>query len=97
MRAVLPGDLNAAARALMARPRQEWELLADRLIAEAHMAHRIVKRLGRMAPGLGDGSLMSRAMLCPARREAHPSDRAFLAAQEITIRRLLLWYCRMEG
>lgn len=94
MRAVLPGDLHAAARALMARPVADWAALADRLIAEAHMAHRIVKRLGRIAPGLGDGSLMSRAMLAPARRETHPADRLFLAALEITIQRLLHWYRR---
>lgn len=97
MRAILPGDLHAAARALMARPLAEWRPLADRLIAEAHMAHRIVKRLGRMHPGLGDGSLMSRAMLCPLQHEAHPSDRLFLAALTLTLGRLLRWYDRMDG
>lgn len=64
MRAVLIGDVIAAARALLAiSPAARFALL-ERLLTEAHAAHKFYKRKHRPHPKWGNGSLMARANRC---------------------------------
>jgi len=62
MRAVLPGDLSAAARVLLGLPPDERAQAARRLVQEAEIADRYRRNTGSVHPGFGSGSLMSRAL-----------------------------------
>ncbi len=65
MRPVLHGDVSNAARALLRVPQDGHEDVCARLIAEAEMADRHVKRTGQAHPLWGNGSLMSAARRRP--------------------------------
>lgn len=62
MRPILPGDLNAAARALLAVPADARPVLARRLLAQADAADRYRVRHRRAHPLWGNGSLQSAAL-----------------------------------
>lgn len=68
MRRMQIGDLLALAGAVAGRPDAFRHAL--RLCAEAHAADLYVKRLGRLHPLWGNGSLMSRARAGGARMQA---------------------------
>ncbi|UWR21033.1 hypothetical protein [Sulfitobacter sp. S190] len=57
MRAVQTGDLLAAARCLLAVAPRDRAALARQLLIEAHAADKYVKRLRKLHPQWGDGSL----------------------------------------
>lgn len=59
MRRVGPMDLHHAARALAAAPPFARACMAERISMQAHAAHKFVKRLRRLHPEWGDGSLRS--------------------------------------
>lgn len=61
MRAVLVGDVWAAARALRALPGPARARACRLLLQEADAAHRYHRRFGRAHPRWGTGSLMARA------------------------------------
>lgn len=61
MRAVLFGDIEAAARALLNCPPDAREDLCDRIVAEAGLADRYVRRMGRLHPLWGNGTLRDAA------------------------------------
>ena len=61
MRAVLAGDLWAAARALRSLPAARRASACRRLLEEADAAHRYHRRFGRAHPRWGTGSIMARA------------------------------------
>jgi len=63
MRAVGLSDLDAAARALLAVPKDRWSVTAERLIQEAHIADLWRKRFGTAHPNGGTGSLYAQAAL----------------------------------
>lgn len=63
MRGLTHGDVVAAASLLRIRPRETWDATIDRLLDQAHAADAYRKRLGRIHPRWGNGSLMS-AVLC---------------------------------
>ncbi len=65
MRPVLPGDLDRAVGALLAVPNAERAELAADLVRTARIADLYRKRLGRVHPTWGDGSLMAAAMARP--------------------------------
>jgi serine O-acetyltransferase len=62
VRRILTGDLLSAARAVAAYPPELRAGVAGQMIAEAHAAHRYFKRLHRLHPKWGNGSLMARAL-----------------------------------
>lgn len=62
MRAVMHGDVVAAARALYAHPEDARLDLIERLLLQARRADRFRRETGRVHPFWGDGSLMSAAL-----------------------------------
>ncbi len=80
MRSVLLGDIVALARVLLVVPQGDRRELAQRTIAEAHIAHRIFKRFKRPHVHWGNGSLMARANALPQEREPFSSDPDYLSA-----------------
>ena len=62
MRPLLPGDLDCAVAVVMAQPPEARADVAARLLAQADLADRYRKRLGRAHPHYGTGSLMSAAL-----------------------------------
>ncbi|WGW02523.1 DUF7742 family protein [Tropicibacter oceani] len=62
MRPVLPGDVSAAARALLAVPASARGGLARRLVLQADAADRYRRRLGKAHPFWGNGTLMAAAL-----------------------------------
>lgn len=62
MRRALIGDLLAAARVISDQPPHLRGMVMDRLIYQAHAAHRYMVRFGRPHRQWGDGSLMARAL-----------------------------------
>lgn len=65
MRRALIGDLLAAARVISAQPPNLRGIVMDRLIYQAHAAHRYMTRFGHPHLHWGDGSLMARALAEP--------------------------------
>jgi hypothetical protein len=63
MRDVTHGDTVAAASLLRRALRETWEGMLETLFERAHVADLYRKRLGRIHPRWGNGSLMS-AVLC---------------------------------
>lgn len=61
MRAVLPGDLDAAMAVLLTFSDPERPDVAAQLLARAHTADHYRKRMGRAHPIFGDGSIMAAA------------------------------------
>lgn len=61
MRPVLIGDVQAAALALAALPVAARDAALDRMFARAAAADRFRKRLGRVHPAWGDGTLAAAA------------------------------------
>jgi hypothetical protein len=61
MRRLVPADLDAAARALLAVPPTARQRLAGRLVVEADAADRYRRRFGRAHPIWGNGTLESAA------------------------------------
>ncbi|GGG64206.1 hypothetical protein GCM10011415_08420 [Salipiger pallidus] len=62
MRPVLPGDVSAAACALLLeRSGQRWQV-ARKMVCEADAADRYRRRIGRTHPQWGNGTLRSAAL-----------------------------------
>lgn len=87
MRPLLPGDISAAARALLPVPPEARAMLASRLIAEAEAADAYRQRHGRVHATWGDGTLMAAALARPTGRETGSED--YLDCQFIVIQALL--------
>lgn len=81
MRPVLPGDLSAAARALLPVPPAERRKLAARLLYEANAADCYRKRFGKAHARWGNGTLMAAAMMRPLGREPRLDDQDYLECQ----------------
>lgn len=89
MRPVLHGDVSNAARALLNVPRGARATLCARLIAEAEMADRFVRRTGRAHPFWGNGSLMSAARQRPLSDEPGFDDLSYCQCFEIVLQALI--------
>ena len=63
MRPLLYGDLSAAARVLLHRPRGSRPRLARQMLAEAEIADLDRRSTGRLHPRFGNGSLMGAARM----------------------------------
>jgi hypothetical protein len=81
MRGLTHGDVVAVASLLRTRPRETWDATVDRLLDRAHAADAYRKRLGRVHPRWGNGSLMS-TVLCesPVWPEQRLSDPRYVEA-----------------
>lgn len=88
MRPLLPGDLIAAARVLLAVPEAERPVAIRRMIAEAEIADRYRKRLGRGHRLYGNGSLMAAAMRRQLLPEPFLGDPDYLDCLATVIRAL---------
>jgi len=86
MRPVLPGDVRAAALALMAVPRQERMAAFEAILSRAKAADRYRKRLGRVHPAWGDGTLAAAAG--PGADEPLADDPTYLDATMHVLTRL---------
>lgn len=89
MRQILHGDLTAAARVLRTVAPAAREGLLLRMIAEAEVADRYRRRLGRVHPRFGDGSLMAAALRRRPRPEPFLSDSDYLCCLGQVIAALL--------
>lgn len=79
MRPILPGDVRAAALALLPVPLAARDAALARIFARAEAADRYRKRLGRVHPAWGDGTLAAAARAAADEPMAdHP---AYLDAQ----------------
>ncbi len=81
MRPVLPGDISAAARALLPVPKAARERLAKMLIKEATAADKYRKKFRRSHAHWGNGTLMAAAMMRPLAQEPRLDDRDYLECQ----------------
>ena len=93
MRAVLMGDVIAAARALLAFEPVERQALLVRMIDQAEQADRYRKRLGRAHPNWGNGSLMAAASRWPQAPEPFLSDPDYLDCLQMVLGRLARRRC----
>jgi hypothetical protein len=89
MRALAPADLTAAARALLALPEAQREAAAGRLLCEAEAADRHRKRLGRVHPRWGGGTLEGAARGWPLAPPRPLADTEFLACLWLIIGAIL--------
>lgn len=90
MRPVLHGDLITAARALEALAPPVRAQAAKAWLREAHAADLYRKRLGRVHPRWGNGSLMGRVIGEPCRPDG-PIGAAYLQALSLLIAALGAW------
>jgi hypothetical protein len=86
MRPLLPGDLECAVAVVMVQPPEARAGVAAELLAQADLADRFRKRLGRAHPDYGTGSLMSAV-----------HDASYCAALIVVLTALQDWRGRMVG
>ena len=90
MRPVLPGDLSAAARALLTVPSCARPSLAHSLLEQAEAADRYRRREGRAHPLWGNGSLQSAALARRVSPEPCLDDPEYLDCQIAVLEALRL-------
>ncbi|MGJ8546792.1 MAG: DUF7742 family protein [Sulfitobacter sp.] len=83
MRALHCVDLSLAARALCAAPPPQRAALAKTLCAQADLADRYRKRLGKIHPKWGDGSLAAAAFAAGVAPPRPWGDAAMLGAIQL--------------
>lgn len=91
MREITQGDIRAAARVLVARPRSDWPALVAGMLEAAHHADCHRKALGRVHGRLGNGTLMAVALGRGPVPEPQASDGAYLDAMAAVIEAVILW------
>lgn len=80
MRPVLMSDVTAMARALMLVEPAARNALGDRIIRKARAADRYTRRLKRVHPTWGNGTLRAAAQSEPLARESSFDDPAYCGA-----------------
>ena len=85
MRPVLPGDVRAAALALVPVPRAARDRTLATIIERAEAADRFRKRMGRAHPSWGDGTLAAAARAGPVADEPLADDPAYLDAMLLVL------------
>ncbi len=91
MRAILHGDVTAAARVLLLRPPEARPRFIRRLLSEADGADRYRKRTGRAHPHWGNGCLMAAALKYEAAPEPFLSDRDYAECMVIVLEAIIAW------
>lgn len=89
MRPVLPGDVSAAARALLRVPSVARPALARRMLQEADAADCYRRRFRRAHRDWGNGTLMAAALARPAGPEPRLDDPDYLDCQFVMLEALL--------
>ena len=85
MRPVLPGDVSAAVRALLAVAPEARAALAQWLLTEAAAADRYRRRFCRAHPDWGNGTLRAAALARPVSAEPRLDERDHLGCQFLLI------------
>lgn len=75
---------------MMVKPAYQRDRALQRMMIEAHAAHKFHKRKGRPHPKWGNGSLLARANCESQIAEPFASDIAYLQALDTVIKGLLL-------
>ena len=97
MRTVTQADVMAAARRLWGLPRRDWGTVMVKALGEAHAADLYRKRLGRLHPAWGNGSLAAAlAIAGPLPPERFLSDALFLEATAEAIHQIIEWRGRQS-
>lgn len=89
MRQITQGDVAAAARVLLNRPESAWPATMNALLHAADCADRYRKRMGRVHPVLGNGTLMAAALACDPAAEPFAGDLPYLHAMAAVIAAVL--------
>lgn len=92
MREFTHGDAVAAASVLRTKPQESWDGWLAMYLDRAHAADGFRKRMGRVHPRWGNGSLMS-AILCdmPVWPEPRLSDPGYADALLAALEALIRW------
>jgi len=96
MRAVTHGDVVSAARCLLTLPEAERAWAMDRMLMQAHAADRYARRLGRVHPIWGAGTLSDVARAGRLPPEPGLEDRAYCSCLELVFARLTAWRARAD-
>lgn len=98
MRGLAQSDITIVARLLIGLPEVAWEQSIRDLLDRAHAADLYRKRLGRLHPLWGNGTLAGAAQLVDRRAAMPPepflSDRRFFAALGAVIDGVMAWRVR---
>lgn len=94
MRPLLPGDLDCAVAVVMAQPPEARAGVAARLLAQADLADRYRKRLGRAHPVYGTGSLMSAALGWSFPSNGRLYDSSYCSALIVVLSAVQEWRAR---
>ena len=97
MRPLLPGDLDCAVAVVMAQPPEDRPRVAAQLLAQADVADRYRKRLGRAHPVFGTGSLMSAALGWPDAPRGGVYDASYCVALIVVLTAVQDWRGRFGG
>lgn len=95
MRPILHGDVANAARALLSVPSSHRKELCQRMIVQAERADRFVRKVGRMHPFWGNGSLMAVARRRPLVDDPGFDDPDYCQCFEMVLRGLIEWKARV--
>ena len=90
MRPVMHSDICAAARAVLAIPERGRPDFCARLIREAEGADRFVRRLGKLHPIWGNGTLKSAAHAYRLTDEPSFDDPAYARAFAMVLSKLII-------
>ncbi|UWQ34523.1 hypothetical protein K3555_08595 [Leisingera sp. M527] len=85
---VLPGDVSAVARALLAVPESDRLHLCRRILSGAAEAAAHCRRMGRLHPRWGDGSLSAAARRFALAGEPFLDDPDYLSCTRLVLREL---------
>jgi hypothetical protein len=91
VRPLLPGDLDCAVAVVMGQPPEARAGVAALLLAQADLADRYRKRLGRAHPAFGTGSLMSAALNWPEGPRRRVYDASYCAALIVVLTAVQDW------
>ncbi len=97
MRAVLHGDVVAAACVLLALPDTLRAKRLDRMLDEAAAADLYRKKTGKGHPAWGNGSLMAAALHYPARAEPFLDDVDYCRCMALVFEALVERRCRARA
>lgn len=97
MRQVMLGDVVAAARSLLEVPPSERAAAISLMIDRAHIADKIMKRIGLPHKDWGNGSLMAAALPKPTTSEPFLDDLDYLEAMKLSFAALVSWKHRQAN
>ncbi|WP_194287128.1 DUF7742 family protein [Tritonibacter aquimaris] len=82
---ILPGDMNAVARALLLAAPSEREPLCAAIFQAARMAETYAARFNHLHPQWGDGSLNAAARRYPLAPEPQLDDPSYIICQQLVL------------